>query len=108
MLFSRRTTPSAPLHLIRTHNHPAAHFPSYMTNMKRKILVPVIVAAAGTAWLAVDLWRPVSTDLRNFDPEVVAKLDTDMWRSYYDKERLKLFNQLAYLLRQQYQLPLAR
>jgi len=77
--------------------------------MKRKILVPVIIAAAGTAaWLAADLWKPVSTDLRNFHPEVVARLDTDMWRSYYDKERLKLFNQLAFLLRQQYRMPLAR
>src|SRR5262245_32561206 len=31
-----------------------------------------------------------------------------MWRSYYAKQRLKLFNELALLLRQQYDLPLVR
>jgi hypothetical protein len=76
---------------------------------KKKILVPVIVGAAGlAAWIAVDLWRPVSSNLRSFDPEEVARLDTDMWRSYYAKERLKLFNQLAVLLRRQYHMPVAR
>jgi len=75
----------------------------------KKLAVPVIVAGAGVAtWIAVDLWRPVSSNLRKFDPEVVARLDTDMWRSYYAKERLKLFNQLASLLRQQYKMPMAR
>jgi hypothetical protein len=56
----------------------------------------------------IGLWRPVCTDLRDFAPDVVARMDTDMWRSYYDKERLQLFNQLAFLLRRQYRMPVAR
>jgi hypothetical protein len=32
----------------------------------------------------------------------VARLETAMWRSYYEKQRLQLFNQLAELLRTQY------
>jgi hypothetical protein len=32
-------------------------------------------------------------------------LETAMWRSYCDKERLKLFNQLSELLRKQYRMP---
>jgi hypothetical protein len=58
-------------------------------------------------WAAIDLWRPVSTSLREFDAEEVARLETQMWRSYYAKERLRLFNELAELLRRQYRLPLA-
>jgi hypothetical protein len=77
--------------------------------MKKKIAAPLAVAAAGiAAWIVVDLWRPVSSNLRDFDPEEIARLDTDMWRSYYDKQRVKLFNQLVVLLRRQYHMRVAR
>jgi hypothetical protein len=70
------------------------------------VLAGVLVASG--AWAAIDLWRPVSSSLRQFDADEVARLETDMWRSYYSKERLKLFNQLAELLRRQYRLPFLR
>src|SRR5437868_5928221 len=77
--------------------------------MRGKYIAIIVIVATGLAvWIAVDLWRPVSQNLRQFDPEEVARLDTDMWRSYYDRERLKLFNQLAFLLRRQYRMPLLR
>ena len=79
-----------------------------MTRLRKASAVFVAAAAALAAWIAIDLWSPVSSNLRTFDPEQVAQLDTDMWRSYYDKERLKLFNQLSVLLRQQYRMPFAR
>jgi hypothetical protein len=60
------------------------------------------------AWAALDLWRPLTSNLREFDPEEVARLETQMWRSYYDKRELKLFNELAELMRLQYRLPLLR
>jgi len=59
-----------------------------MTKLGKASVVLVAAATAVTAWIAIDLWRPVSSNLRAFDPEQVARLDTDMWRSYYDKERL--------------------
>ena len=59
-------------------------------------------------WLAYDLCAPRQTSLRAFDATNVARLETAMWRSYYDKERLSLFTQLAALLRSQYRMPLAR
>jgi hypothetical protein len=59
------------------------------------------------AWLGFDLYGPRTTRMRDFDPNEVARLETDMWRSYYAKERLKLFNQLAELMRSQYKMPLA-
>src|SRR5205085_12495088 len=76
---------------------------------KTKLLLPLALILVGAAaWAAADLWRPRSTSLRQFDPDNTARLETDMWRSYYDKERLRLFNELAVLLRQQYHMPLLR
>jgi hypothetical protein len=76
---------------------------------RRKIRIALTILVAGAAiWVGFDLWGPRSTSLRTFDPDVVARLDTDMWRSYYDRERLQLFNQLAVLLRQQYRMPIVR
>src|SRR5436190_15371236 len=79
-----------------------------MHTIKRFAVPLIITGAVGAIWIAFDLRQPISSDLRQFDPEEVARLDTEMWRSYYDKERLKLFNQLAYLLRRQYHMPMAR
>jgi hypothetical protein len=78
-------------------------------NTLKRIGIPLTIAIAAVAiWLTVDLKRPISSNLRQFDPQEVAKLDTEMWRSYYGKERLKLFNQLALLLRRQYHMPMVR
>jgi len=60
------------------------------------------------AWAAYDLYAPRRTSLREFDPDEVARLETAMWRSYYSRERVKLFRELAELLRTQYRLPLLR
>jgi hypothetical protein len=75
---------------------------------RRKILFSVIAVLLAGAWVGFDLWGPRSANLRQFDPEEVARLDTDMWRSYYNRERLQLFNQLALLLRRQYRMPRVR
>ncbi len=67
----------------------------------------LIALLAVFGWLGYDLYGPRSTKMRDFDPNEVARLETDMWRSYYDKERVKLFNQLAELMRSQYHMPFA-
>ncbi|MGH9938303.1 MAG: hypothetical protein ACREAM_18830 [Blastocatellia bacterium] len=67
----------------------------------------LIVIALTIAWLGYDLYGPRSSKLRDFDPNEVARLETDMWRSYYAKERLKLFTQLTELMRSQYHMPFA-
>jgi len=51
---------------------------------------------------------PARVDIRAFDPDEVARLETAMWRSYYDRRRLPLFGQLVALLRGQFQLAPAR
>jgi hypothetical protein len=72
----------------------------------RRFVLLILVAALG--WVAFDLYAPRSSSLREFDPNEVARLETEMWRSYYAKERLKLFNQLAELMRTQYHMPPVR
>jgi hypothetical protein len=55
-----------------------------------------------------DLYYPRTAKMREFDPNEVARLETAMWRSYYDKKQVQLFNQLSELLRTQYHMPLIR
>jgi hypothetical protein len=74
---------------------------------RRARWVILIVLLALLTWLGFDLYGPRHHGLRDFDPNEIARLETDMWRSYYAKERLKLFNQMAKLLRTQYGMPLA-
>src|SRR2546428_7984638 len=76
----------------------------------RKIVVRVIVLGLALLISGVlyDLYFPRTTHLKEFDADEVARLETAMWRSYYDKQRLRLFNQLSELLRTQYHMPLIR
>jgi hypothetical protein len=71
-----------------------------------RIATVVLVAVIG--WVAYDLYGPRTAYLREFDADEVARLETAMWRSYYEKQRLRLFNQLSELLRSQYNMPLVR
>lgn len=68
----------------------------------------LIALAAISIWASIDLYAPVQTDIRQFDPDEVARLDTAMWRSYYSRQRFLLFRQLAELMRTQYRLPFLR
>jgi hypothetical protein len=82
--------------------------PQTKSRAKTRWLVLGALLLGLLAWAGFDLLAPRQTSLRAFDAQEVARLETAMWRSYYDKERLALFGQLAELLRQQYRLPLLR
>jgi len=71
-----------------------------------RIIAVIMVLLAGS--VIFDLYYPRTSKLREFDPDEVARLETAMWRSYYQKEHLKLFKQLSELLRTQYHMPLVR
>jgi hypothetical protein len=60
------------------------------------------------AWVAADLGWPVQSDIRSFDYRQIARMDARMWKSYYAQEPVKLFGQLARLLREQYGTPFLR
>ena len=70
------------------------------------IVGALLLALVG--WVVFDLYAPRRTALRAFDADEVARLETAMWRSYYERRRVSLFNELAELLRTQYRLPLVR
>ncbi|MGA9363006.1 MAG: hypothetical protein WBW16_01410 [Bacteroidota bacterium] len=70
--------------------------------------VILTVLALLLLYVLVDLFWAFHRDLRQFNPEETGKLETAMWRSYYDREPVQLFFQLAELLRTQFQFPILR
>jgi hypothetical protein len=71
----------------------------------RSLLIILALLAGAVLY---DLFYPRMAKMREFDPNEVARLETAMWRSYYDKKQVQLFNQLSELLRTQYHMPLVR
>jgi hypothetical protein len=51
----------------------------------RRIYWLAAILAAVLIWIGIDVFGPTRSDLREFDPEGVARLETGMWRSYYDR-----------------------
>ncbi len=68
---------------------------------RRRHLMGLVVAGLLT-WIAVDLFAPRRADFRRFDPVAIGRLESDMWRSYYERRPVRLFWQLALSLRSQY------
>lgn len=72
-----------------------------------RILVLLLALAAimiGAEWTRERFGgRP--SDLRAFDAAAVGRLDTDMWRSYYERRPVRLFQQMITLLRTQFGMP---
>ncbi len=75
---------------------------------RRGLRIVLLIALALIAYAAYDLFAPRASRMRSFDPDEVARLETAMWRSYYARQRLQLYNQLSELLRTQYNLPFIR
>jgi hypothetical protein len=73
--------------------------------LTRLLLLLLVLIVCLSAWIALDLNRAHTTDIRRFDADEVARLETVMWRSYYERRRARLFFQLGELLRTQYRFP---
>jgi hypothetical protein len=72
--------------------------------LSKTALALLIIGILVGVWMAFDLLTPHKVDIREFDADEVARLDTAMWRSYYRRERFKLYSQLTELLEKQYKL----
>jgi hypothetical protein len=59
-------------------------------------------------YLLYDLFAPMQRDLRSFDPDEMARLETAMWESYYDRKPVKIYFELAEMLRTQFHFPYLR
>jgi hypothetical protein len=68
--------------------------------MRRKSVLATVLAAM--ALLAAFACWPRKADLRAFDPAGMARLETAMWRDYYDKRYGALFYHLYELSRTQF------
>jgi hypothetical protein len=77
---------------------------------RRKLFlkVSVVLVALLLLWILFDLYAPRTAHLQEFDATEVARLETAMWRSYYEKREVRLFTELSELLRTQYNMPLIR
>ena len=79
-----------------------------ISKSKRILWLVLALVAALLLWIGIDLFVPRRVDIRRFDPAEVARLDTAMWRSYYDRQPHRLFFQLAELMRHQFHFPVFR
>lgn len=76
--------------------------------VKRIFLVLLTAIVLLSVWIAFDVYRPLKVDIHDFDADEVARLDTAMWRSYYSRQRFKMYGELTELLETQYKLPFWR
>ena len=68
----------------------------------------VILITGLVIYAAIDLFWYPQQDLRRFDSIAMGTLETEMWRSYYDRQPVQLYFQLAKMLRTQFGFPLLR
>jgi hypothetical protein len=77
--------------------------------VRRAIRVLLVLLVATVLLIGAERLRERFTqrpsDLRTFDAAAVGQLDTDMWRSYYERRPVRLFEQMITLLRTQYGMP---
>jgi hypothetical protein len=60
--------------------------------MGRKTILVILISAIAVA--GIYLCWPRKADLRAFDPAEMARLETAMWRDYYEKHYPRLFYHL--------------
>ena len=78
-------------------NSSAARSDARPVRKRRRVIIRILllIIAVLLAYTALDLLGPRSSRMRGFDPNEVARLETAMWRSYYDKQQLRLYNQMT-------------
>jgi hypothetical protein len=77
--------------------------------MRRILRVLVLLLALAAIMIGAEWTRERfggrPSDLRAFDAAAIGQLDTDMWRSYYERRPVRLFQQMITLLRTQFGMP---
>lgn len=73
---------------------------------RKRIWLWVLILLIG--WITVDLCYPFKRDISKIDAEETARLEAGMWRSYYEKKKVKLFFQAGKLMREEFHFPLWR
>jgi hypothetical protein len=74
-----------------------------MQPRRRRLLWPALAGLAiQLAVTALYVVWPRQPDLTAFDPNAMARLETSMWRAYYEKRYVALFRELYLVSRDQY------
>jgi hypothetical protein len=73
---------------------------------RKRIWLWVLILLIG--WIAIDLFYPFKRDISKIDAEETARLEGAMWRSYYEKKKVKLLFQAGKLMRNEFHFPLWR
>jgi hypothetical protein len=68
--------------------------------MSRRTVTLTLVLVLGL--IGAYAWWPRHADLRSFEPAEIARLETAMWRDYYDKRYVALFYHLYEMSRTQF------
>lgn len=71
-----------------------------------KILLWILLLLA--VWIAIDIFYPFKRNIRKINAEETARMEAAMWRSYYEKKKVKLFLQSARLMRKEFHFPFWR
>lgn len=70
-----------------------------MKRWKRILLCLLILFIV---WVAIDLLFPFKVNIAKINAAETARLEGEMWRSYYEKKPVKLFFQSAKLMREEF------
>jgi hypothetical protein len=73
---------------------------------RKRIWLWVLILLAG--WIAVDLLYPFKRNISRINAKETARIDAGMWRSYYEKKKVKLFLQAGHLMREEFRFPFWR
>ena len=74
-----------------------------MTSVAHRARKPALLTLAAVV-VALGTWAvyPRSPSLAGFDPDAMARIDTAMWRDYYEKRYAALFYNLYSVSREQF------
>jgi hypothetical protein len=75
---------------------------------RRMLKTTLVLLAALGVWVILDLTIPYTTNIKKIDAAEAARLDGEMWRSYYERKPVRLFLQAAELIRKQFHAPFWR
>ena len=76
--------------------------------MKKFFKISLWILLLLAAWIGIDIFYPFKRDIRKINAEETARMETAMWRSYYEKKKVKLFLQSARLMRKEFHFPFWR
>jgi hypothetical protein len=73
---------------------------------RKKILLAILLLLV--AWICIDLFYPFKREISKLDGEETGRMEAAMWRSYYEKKKMKLFFESATLIRKEFHFPFWR